>query len=227
MEDYLLYHYPLCPLSRKVRFLLNELSVRHGLVEIKPWERNVRAMELNPPEGEIPILLVKRDGNYAVVDSFVIAEYLVSLNATTLLPRSEREKAEVRKIEMWFDKKFYNEASLVILRERVYNSLVYPHLSIDTKELKESEKRLNYHLAYLNTLLNGRKWFAGEKFSLADITAAAQLSSLDYLGEIQWDKYRNVKNWYLVVKSRPSFASILTDVIPGFKPYKYYDKFDF
>ena len=63
--------------------------------------------------------------------------------------------------------------------------------------------------------------------SLADITAAAHLSVIDYLGDVPWDGYKNAKLWYSKIKSRPSFKEILKDNIKGILPAKHYANLDF
>src|SRR5439155_1406140 len=68
---------------------------------------------------------------------------------------------------------------------------------------------------------------AGDHFSIADITAAAQLSSLDYLGDVPWDAHEPAKEWYARIKSRPSFRPILTDHLPGVPPPAHYADLDF
>ena len=146
---------------------------------------------------------------------------------TSYLCDSEVEKAEVRRLELWFDKKFYNEVSKYILEERVYNTFLDEMVDINTKRLKAGQKNLDSHLRYMEYLLDSRKWLAGENFSLADISAATQISSLDYLGEISWSKYRILKDWYLTIKSKVAFRGILGDKIEGFKPSKHYCEFDF
>src|SRR5213076_3089474 len=68
-----------------------------------------------------------------------------------------------------------------------------------------------YHLDYLGYLVERRRWLAGDHFSIADITAAAHLSSLDYLGDMPWEAHEPAKEWYARIKSRPSFRQILAD----------------
>ena len=70
-------------------------------------------------------------------------------------------------------------------------------------------------------------WLVGEKITLADIAAAAHLSVVDYLGVIPWDDYPEVKEWYALIKSQPSFRPILADRVLGFTPPKYYANLDF
>ena len=44
-------------------------------------------------------------------------------------------------------------------------------------------------MQYIDWLSKNRDWLAGKNFSIADISAAANLSILDYLGEIKWRDY--------------------------------------
>lgn len=82
-------------------------------------------------------------------------------------------------------------------------------------------------MEYLDWLCETRKFLAGDVFSLADISAAAQLSVIDYLGDIPWEGYKNAKIWYSKIKSRPSFKEILKDNIKGILPSKHYNNLDF
>ena len=70
-------------------------------------------------------------------------------------------------------------------------------------------------------------WLAGEEISAADLTAAAHLSCLDYLGDVPWDDHPVAKEWYARVKSRPSFRPLLADNWPGTSPASHYADLDF
>ena len=70
---WLLYQFPLCPFSRKVRLLLGEKGVGYELVREYPWERRDEFLDLNPA-GQTPVL-VERDRNIAVMSSNAICEY--------------------------------------------------------------------------------------------------------------------------------------------------------
>lgn len=82
-------------------------------------------------------------------------------------------------------------------------------------------------MEYLNFLLNDYKWLMGENISMADISAAAHLSVVDYLGEVPWEHYPQARDWYAQVKSRPAFRPILGDKIFGYSPPKHYANLDF
>ncbi|MBO5441660.1 MAG: glutathione S-transferase family protein, partial [Alphaproteobacteria bacterium] len=70
-------------------------------------------------------------------------------------------------------------------------------------------------------------YIAGKELSLADLTVAAHLSIIDYLGDISWNEYKNAKLWYAKIKSRPSFKDILKENIRGILPSKSYADLDF
>src|SRR3546814_10199445 len=80
---------------------------------------------------------------------------------------------------------------------------------------------------YIAWLSDRRRWLAGDAFSRADIVAAAELSAVDYIGDVPWAEHGGAKDWYARVKSRPSFRAILADHISGVQPPKHYADLDF
>src|SRR3546814_441806 len=86
---------------------------------------------------------------------------------------------------------------------------------------------IHYHLEYIAWLCDRRRWLAGDAFSRADIVAAAELSAVDYIGDVPWGDHGGAKDWYARVKSRPSFRAILADHISGVQPPKHYADLDF
>ena len=76
-------------------------------------------------------------------------------------------------------------------------------------------------------LLDHRRWLAGDAMTMADFTAAAHLSCIDYISDVDWNRYEVVKEWYSKVKSRPAFRSILADQIHGFIQPPHYANLDF
>jgi glutathione S-transferase len=63
--------------------------------------------------------------------------------------------------------------------------------------------------------------------SLADFAAAAHLSCLDYIGDVDWRLSKAAKDWYARIKSRPGFRTLLTDRVPGMNPPDHYVDLDF
>ena len=68
---------------------------------------------------------------------------------------------------------------------------------------------------------------AGPGLSLADFTAAAHLSVVDYLGALDWRGHKQTKDWYAVMKSRPCFRPLLGERMEVIVPPAHYDKVDF
>ena len=72
-----------------------------------------------------------------------------------------------------------------------------------------------------------RKWIGGEGMSLADLAAAAELSTIDYLGEVPGEEDTHARDWFARIKSRPSFRPILADLVRGNPPAAHYADLDF
>ena len=63
--------------------------------------------------------------------------------------------------------------------------------------------------------------------TVADFAAAAHLSCLDYVGDVDWTRNPGLHEWYAKIKSRPAFRSILADLVAGFTPPEHYADLDF
>ena len=82
-------------------------------------------------------------------------------------------------------------------------------------------------MKYTNWLAGTRNWLAGGRITYADLAAAATISILDYLGEIDWTEYPSARDWYSRLKSRPSFRPLLGDRVRGLTPVSHYADLDF
>ncbi len=218
-----LFHVPLSPFCRKVRLSLAEKKLEVELVEEKYWEQDAEFLRRNPA-GKVPVL--KMDGRM-MAESAAICEYIEEKYPDpVLMPRTAEGRYEVRRIISWFDDKFHQEVTSKLLYERVNKKMMgrgYP----DSGNVKAGAKAIKYHLDYMGWLLDQRRWLAGDAMTLADFAAAAQLSTLDYISDVDWHRNANVKDWYAKIKSRPAFRSILADQVPGFRPPAHYSDLDF
>ena len=218
-----LVHVPLSPFCRKVRLSLAEKKLEVELVEERYWEQDADFLRRNPA-GKVPVL--KMDGRM-MAESAAICEYIEERHPDpVLMPRNPEARYEVRRIVSWFDDKFHQEVTSKLLYERVNKKMMgrgYP----DSKNVKAGAKAVKYHLDYMGWLLDQRRWLAGDAMTLADFAAAAHLSSLDYISDVDWHRNANVKDWYAKIKSRPAFRSILADQVPGFRPPAHYSDLDF
>ncbi|MEP1767338.1 MAG: glutathione S-transferase family protein [Sulfitobacter sp.] len=218
-----LYHVSLSPFCRKIRLSLAEKKIEVDLVEERYWEQDPDFMRRNPA-GKVPVL--RLDG-IMMSESAAICEYIEETRPEpSLLPSDPAQKLEVRRLVSWFDDKFHHEVTSKLLYERVNKKMMkagYP----DSKNVKAGAKAIKFHLGYMTWLLDHRRWLAGDTMTLADFAAAAHLSSLDYISDVDWNSCPEVKDWYAKIKSRPAFRSILADQVPGFTPPKHYNDLDF
>lgn len=218
-----LYHVPLSPFCRKVRLSLGEKRVECQLVEERYWERDTDFLRRNPA-AKVPVL--KAEGRF-LSESAAICEWIEEVYPEpALMPADPADRAEVRRLVGWFDDKFHKEVTSNLLYERVNKKMMkagYP----ESRNIKAGAQKIKFHLDYMSWLLDHRRWLAGNTMSLADFAAAAHLSSLDYISDVDWNRSQNVKDWYAKIKSRPAFRSVLADVVPGFPPPSHYADLDF
>ena len=227
-----LYHHPFCPHSRFVRLALGEMGIEPRLVEERAWERR-REFLLIAAECATPVLV--EDHPLAVPGAEVIAEYLdetrgLALGARRLLPDDPAGRAEARRLMIWFNVKFFNESSQWLVREKVYKRFMSSQQgggAPDMDAVRAARFNLRYHLQYIGHLIRARNWMAGDRLTYADLAAAAHLSCLDYLGDVQWDENETARIWYARVKSRPSFRPLLAERLPGTAPSATYADLDF
>jgi glutathione S-transferase len=206
-----------------VRLTLAEKRIEVELGEERYWEQGPEFLRRNP-SGKIPVI---RLNGRTMSESQAICEYLEeTVPEPRLMPREAENRYEVRRLCAWFDDKFHDEVTSKLLYERVNKKVMklgYP----DSKNVKSGSSRIKYHLDYMSWLLESRRWLAGNEMTLADFAAAAHLSSLDYISDVDWNRCPNVKDWYAKIKSRPSFRSLLADQVPGFPPPAHYADLDF
>ncbi|MEL7116386.1 MAG: glutathione S-transferase family protein [Pseudomonadota bacterium] len=218
-----LFHVPLSPFCRKVRLVLAEKKVEVELVEERYWEKNPEFMRRNPA-GKVPVL---RLDTKTLSESTPICEYIEEVYPTPqLIPDERSARFETRRLVAWFDDKFHQDVTSNLLYERVNKKMMgqgYP----DSKNVKAGAQKIKFHLDYLGWLLDQRRWLAGDVMTLADFAAAAHLSALDYISDVDWNRNAAVKDWYAKIKSRPAFRGILADQVPGFPPPAHYADLDF
>ena len=220
-----LHHFQLSPYCRKVRLVLGEKKLVFDSVPEKPWEPRADLLPLDP-SGQLPVLI--EDGGSRVSDAQAICEYVEELHPDPpLMPKRPGERAEVRRLCAWFDRFFFGEVGSVVVREKLlkrYRPGAAPQP--DIQALRRALEAVRGHLIFITKLLEQRDGLAGP-LSLADFTAAAHISCVDYFGDVPWDAYPKAREWYARLKSRPSFRPLLADNLPGFAPAEHYANLDF
>lgn len=218
-----LYQHPICPFARLIRIILIEKNLPFELIQCNYNYQDPKLLAIDPLI-QLPVLVYQDD---TLSNIYAIIEYINEANQDSWLIDSDKSvKANIRKIFYWFNSNFYNQITKPILAERVIGYKLKAEAP-NSNLLRQVKTNLLDHLDYIAHLLTNHRWLAREQLSLADIAAAAQLSVLDYFGDIPWNYNSYTKEWYALIKSRPSFRSILTDRVNGFIPMKHYENLDF
>lgn len=217
-----LYHYPLGVFSRQVRIYLKEKGIDHSLFVEFPWDIEKRDDDLQFIS-DLP-RLVDFDGE-SYKGWYAIVEHM-DKEGPSLFGRSEREKAETRRIVSLFNNMFFADVTKNIIFEKIIKRYL-GNASPDSLAIRRGNSAMPMYFEYISWLSDRRNWLAGDEFSFADIVAAAHISSLDYIGSIEWSRFPLVKDWYVRIKSRPSFREILQDRISNVVPPAHYQDLDF
>jgi glutathione S-transferase len=219
-----LYHLPLSPFCRKVRLVLAERRLPVELRTEKTWEMRPEYLALNPA-GTVPTLL--EDSGLAIPESSVICEYIEeAYTDASLLGSTLAERVEARRLTAWLDGPFAEAVTNSLTREK-YLKRVSGQGQPDAGALRRSYANMREHMGYIGWLAETRTFLAGDSLSLADLAAAAHISVLDFLGDIDWTQHPHIREWYARIKSRPSFRSLLNDRVPGMAPPEHYVNLDF
>ncbi|AZL15694.1 glutathione S-transferase family protein [Rickettsiales endosymbiont of Stachyamoeba lipophora] len=219
----ILYYHPLCAKSRFARVMLGETNIPfHGKIE-EFWNLRDNLIKLNPAQ-ELPILVYEQN---SIIGILPIIEFLSDLqDKSYFYGASLIEKAETRRLVDWCIGKFYHEVLAHIVSQKLlifYDNSKYT----DSNLLRHAKNNAKFHLKYFNYLIKTRGFLSGDKITVADFGVASLISILDYLNDINWIEYRELKIWYSILKSRPSFKPLLDDVIAGFIPSSQYKELDF
>ena len=219
-----LYHHTLLPTARKVRLALHEKRLEFTEVALDPFAPSDELLALNPA-GELPVLV--DDNEQIVCDAATICEYLEEVYPqANLLGRTLKDRAETRRLAAWFDQKFHRDVTQHLAGEKLTRR-VATNAAPDSRALRAGRENIHTHLQYIAWLTERRSWLAGDDISYADLSAAAQISLIDYCGDVPWADHPLTKEWYVRIKSRFSFRCLLADVVPGISPAPVYADLDF
>ena len=176
----------------------------------------------------LPILIdldgTRCEGLWAIVDHLE-----GSYPEHPLIPEDAAERAEALR---WLD------WTMAVFGERVTRKIVYEKANPrftgavirstpDMNVIRSGRETLREMLPVLGKTVEERGNLAGRVCTIADLALAAHLSALDYFGEVPWDATPAMKEWYVRMKSRPSFRSLLADRVPGQPPVMQYAELDF
>lgn len=199
-----IYGFPLSPFVRKVHLVAAEKGVEIEMVIGNPAAPAEEFLAASPFR-KIPALV---DGDFSLADSTAIVTYIDALHPNPpITPGDARAKSKA----VWFDE--FADTILVSAGGKiVFNRFVAPKVMGrpgDEEAAKQGEVELAPMLDYLESVAPAQGWLAGDDFSIGDISVAAMLRTLGYVGyEPDAAKHPATAAWYERVKARPSWALV-------------------
>lgn len=221
-----LYHWSLDAPARTVRLSLMEKRLPVESVVTLPWAPHPDIARLAPGASAPALTDQTGEGRVVAVGSQPILEHLEEAYPTPrLLPASLPDRAEARRLWRWVEDQFFG-INATLLAERVAQ-WVRRDREPDSAALRQGAHALRGRLTFLNALAEARTYLAGRHLTLADFSAAAHLSCLDYFGDVDWSTVPDLKTWYQRMKSRASFQPLLAERIDGTRPAAHYADLEF
>jgi glutathione S-transferase len=222
-----LLHHPLDPAARLARLMFAEYGVTVQLEEVRPWAREPGFLEINPA-ATVPVLI---EGSAPPVVGILAVIHAIEDKYTPptvagLIPTQAADRAEMWRLLEWVLVKLNDEVTRYILEEKIAKrdrKGGTPEPSV----LRAAKANLVEHLRYFNWLVATRHWLGGDYMTLADFALAAHFSTLDYLGDIDWETAGETRDWYARIKSRPAFRTLLSDRVVSMPPHRGYADLDF
>ena len=214
-----LHDFILSPFGRKLRLVLAEKKCDFTFIPARPWEQDLpleQMTQLRLPDGA------------TLEDAAAAAEYIdETVPATPLMPTAPLARARARRWSNWLDHGFWRSVTAIILEERVMCRYRREGSAApDQASLKAALSMLRTSLAQVEQQLASQGALVGG-LTIADLTLAAHLSTADYFGDVPWQALPATREWYAMIKSRPSFRPLLQETLPGFAPVSHYADPDF
>ncbi len=220
-------HHQLDPSCRLVRLMCAEYSVPLNMEKINPFKREADFTAISPA-ATLPVT-IDDDGAPVVgplANIHVIEQKYAPASVAGLIPDDAVMGAEMWRLLEWVLFKLNDEVTHYVLEEKL-GKHERGEGAPETSVLRAAKANLGEHLLYFDWLLASRTWLAGQEMSLADFALAAHISTLDYLGDIDWSSVGETRDWYARMKSRPSFRSLLGDRLVGMPASAAYADLDF
>jgi glutathione S-transferase len=194
------------PNPRRVRIFLAEKGVTLPVeaVDIGAQAHKSAAYRAINPIQRLPALML--DDGTVIAESIAICRYLEALHpAPPLFGEGAREQALV---EMWQRRVEFHLLTVVSQAFRHLHPAMAPLEVPQIAAWGEANKpRAREFLAFLDAELAGRPYVAGERFSVADITAVVAVDFLKPAKIVVPEGLAHLQRWHREVSARPSVAS--------------------
>jgi glutathione S-transferase len=146
----------------------------------------------------------------------------------SLVPEGAVARAEAFRLLDWSMGSFLENVTRRIVYEKASQRYTGSpaRRAPDMEIVRAGREALRATLKELGEAAEMNGYLASRECSLGDLAIAAHISALDYFGEVPWEEFPLAAEWYVKMKSRPSFRSLLADRVPGQPPVSHYAELD-
>jgi glutathione S-transferase len=192
------------PNPRRLRMFLAEKDINDLVfvqVDVPSGEHREELFKSKNPFAGVPVL--ELDNGTCISETTAISRYFEEIHPKPfLMGETPQEKAE---IEMWSRRIEYG------LMDAVATYFHHATPGLGKLELyqnvdwgKKNAERSLATMLLLNQELQGKKFIAGNTFTIADITALCAVDFAAFVGILIPEDCLNLKRWYKDISSRPS-----------------------
>jgi glutathione S-transferase len=196
-----LYDSAYAPNPRRVRFFLAEKGIEVPTVQVDIGKAENREPEFlaKNPMGGLPLLELD-DGTY-IAETVAICRYFEETQPDPPLMGTGAEDRAL--VEMW-QRRMEFEIFLPIAQVFRNTHELFKGRVIQVPEYGEACRAVSSsRLAWLDEVLGEREWVAGDRFTIADITAVCGID-FGRLTDIRIQpEQKNLTRWHEAVSSRP------------------------
>lgn len=194
---------PRAPNPRRVRIFLAEkgITVPFEQVDLAKMEHRSPEFTAMNPLQQVPVLVL--DDGTTITESVAICRYFEELHPE--LPLFGEDTMSRVMVEMWQRRM---EIGLFFPIGAVFRHSHPAMAELEKPQVKEwaeiNRPRVLKMLSFLDQELGQRRYIAGDKFTIADITA---LVAIDFMKPAKIERpaeLKNIARWYEEVSSRPS-----------------------
>jgi glutathione S-transferase len=187
---------------KKALWCIEELGLRYERVDAGMQYGVVNTAEYRKlnPNGLVPTI---EDDGFVLWESHTIARYLAAKHgAGSLWPTDVRKRAEA---ERWMDWAFTFQAAF---RPVFWGLVRTPPEKRDIAAIEDGRKKCAELLGYFDAALSGRKYVAGDEFTVGDIPMGCHVQLWMRL-PIERPRHAALEAWFGRLLERPAYRKVV------------------
>src|ERR1700689_49179 len=201
-----IYNSSLAPNPRRLRIFVAEKGLKIPTEEVDIFTGKNRTPEMlaKNPAGGLPF--VELDDGTHLAESVAICRYLEGLHPEpNLMGKDNREQAF---IEMWNRRMELNLFAVAARAFQHTNELFKARIKQFPEYGETQRETVKQQLQWLDAQIGNKPFIAGDRFTIADITALVGVDFAAQAAGVPMDpSLKNLARWHQSVSSRPSASA--------------------